>query len=126
MCTTRLHSRLSSSRSASPWTAGPLRVLTEGIARGMSVLDAGHKKWNSPNGWTGRPEVHVALAVQEEPVVAMFITTYACVTSQHCAKILMKACNCSVCMHSAWIPSTSDGETQALSSRTSVRVLSSG
>ena len=55
------------------WKAGPVRVLTEGVARGMSVLDAGHKKWNSPNGWTGRPMVHVALAVQKEPVVATLL-----------------------------------------------------
>ena len=41
-----------------------MRVLTEGMARGMTVMDTGSKKWNSPNGWTGRPSVHVAVAVQ--------------------------------------------------------------
>ena len=55
------------------WRSGPVRVLTEGVARGMSVMDACQKKWNSPNGWTGRPKVQVAVDVQGPQVVAMLL-----------------------------------------------------
>ncbi len=55
------------------WRSGPVRVLTEGVARGMSVMDACQKKWNSPNGWTGRPRVQVAVDVQGAQVVAMLL-----------------------------------------------------
>ena len=55
------------------WRSGPVRVLTEGVARGMSVMDAGLKRWNSPNGWTDRPKVQVAVGVEGGPVVAMLL-----------------------------------------------------
>lgn len=55
------------------WRTCPVRVLTEGVARGMTVMDAGLKRWNSPNGWTGRPKVQVAVDVQAEQVVAMLL-----------------------------------------------------
>jgi len=41
------------------WRPGQIRVLTESVARGMSVMDTGLKRWNSPHSWTDRPNVQV-------------------------------------------------------------------
>ena len=43
------------------WRTGQIRVLTEGIGRGMSVMDAGLKRWNGPNAWDGRPCLQACL-----------------------------------------------------------------
>jgi hypothetical protein len=34
-------------------------VLTDGVARGMTVMDRGLKRWNNTHGWTERPLVQV-------------------------------------------------------------------
>lgn len=41
------------------WRPGQIRVLTESVARGMSVMDTGLKRWNRPHSWTDRPKVQV-------------------------------------------------------------------
>ena len=43
------------------WRTGQIRVLTEGIGRGMSIMDAGLKRWNGPNAWDGRPYLQACL-----------------------------------------------------------------
>lgn len=40
---------------------GQVRVLTESVARGMTVIDRGLKRWNNPHAWTERPLVQVRL-----------------------------------------------------------------
>ena len=50
------------------WRQARLRVLTEGIATGMTIADVGQKDWNFPNAWSQRPRVHVALAVDADGV----------------------------------------------------------
>lgn len=37
-----------------------VRVLTESVARGMTVMDRGLKRWNNPHAWTERPLVQVS------------------------------------------------------------------
>ena len=41
------------------WRPGQIRVLTESVARGMSVMDTQLKRWNRPHPWTDRPKVQV-------------------------------------------------------------------
>ena len=41
------------------WRPGQIRVLTESVARGMSVMDTQLKRWNRPHSWTDRPKVQV-------------------------------------------------------------------
>ena len=50
------------------WRKARLRVLTDGIAVGMTVADVGEKNWNAPNAWSDRPYIHVALNVDSEGV----------------------------------------------------------
>ena len=50
------------------WREARLRVLTEGIAAGMTIADVGQKNWNSPNAWSDRPLVKVALSVDASGV----------------------------------------------------------
>ncbi|CAD7702848.1 unnamed protein product [Ostreobium quekettii] len=53
------------------WTEGSVRVSTEGITRGMTIMDAGFCNWVGPNAWSGRPRVQVALGVDETKVVQL-------------------------------------------------------
>lgn len=55
------------------WHKGEVRVLTEGIAKGKTMQDPGRKKWNAPNGWTGRPKVQIATAMQVEKAVDLMM-----------------------------------------------------
>lgn len=48
------------------WKAGAVRVVTEGLACGATIMDLGNKTWNSPNGWMNRPHVKVAIDVDAE------------------------------------------------------------
>ena len=48
------------------WKAGAVRVVTEGLARGATIMDLGNKTWNSPNGWMDRPSIKVAIGVDSE------------------------------------------------------------
>ena len=48
------------------WKQGAVRVVTEGLACGMTIMDLGNKTWNSPNGWMGKPAVKVALNVNSK------------------------------------------------------------
>ena len=41
------------------WRPGQIRVLTESVARGMSVMDTQLKRWNRPHPWIDRPKVQV-------------------------------------------------------------------
>ena len=45
------------------WKAGAVRVVTEGLACGATIMDLGNKKWNRPNAWRERPAVKVAVDV---------------------------------------------------------------
>lgn len=51
------------------WKSGAVRVVTEGLACGATIMDLGVKAWNRPNGWMGRPTVKVATGVHDEAVV---------------------------------------------------------
>lgn len=53
------------------WTTGPVRVVTEGLATGLTIMDLGLKTWNSSNGWMNRPAIKVAVAVDSEPLVKL-------------------------------------------------------
>ena len=34
------------------WRSGAIRVVTEGLARGLTLMDEGKKVWNGPNAWS--------------------------------------------------------------------------
>lgn len=53
------------------WKAGPVRVVTDGLATGMTIMDLGLKSWNSPNGWMDRPSIKVAVDVDSAPLVQL-------------------------------------------------------
>ena len=59
------------------WRSGQIRVLTESVARGMSVMDTGLKRWNRPHAWTERPQVQVAVAVNAKAVTEMLLQRMA-------------------------------------------------
>lgn len=59
------------------WRPGQIRVLTESVARGMSVMDTGLKRWNKPHAWTDRPKVQVAVAVNAKAVTEMLLQRMA-------------------------------------------------
>lgn len=50
---------------------GPLRVVTEGIAAGQTLLDRS-QNWRDPNPWTGQPAVNVCLGVDSERLLALY------------------------------------------------------
>ena len=60
---------------------GKVRVATEGLCRGMTVMDSGHKRWTFENAWhaDGRPDVSVALDVDVERVMRVFRERYGIV-----------------------------------------------
>lgn len=51
------------------WREGQVRVISEGFAKGKTLQDPGRKRWNTPNAWTDRPKVKVAIAADVEAVV---------------------------------------------------------
>lgn len=50
---------------------GPIRVVTEGIAMGLTLWDRSGS-WRRPNAWTGRPAVGVCTRVDAPRVLALF------------------------------------------------------
>lgn len=50
---------------------GPVRVVTEGIAAGQTLLDR-VQNWHQPNPWTGQPAVNVCLGVDSERLLALY------------------------------------------------------
>ncbi|MCO5558841.1 hypothetical protein L7F22_012429 [Adiantum nelumboides] len=50
---------------------GVLRVETQGICIGHTLLDLGLKKWNGSNAWTGQPLVTVGWTVDTQGVVEL-------------------------------------------------------
>lgn len=56
------------------WKTGAVRVVTEGLANGATIMDLGNKAWNSPNGWMDRPAVKVAVDVDAKAVVDLIYT----------------------------------------------------
>lgn len=50
---------------------GPIRVVTEGIASGQTLLDR-HQRWRSPNDWSGKPAVNVCLGVDSKRLLALY------------------------------------------------------
>jgi uridine nucleosidase len=59
------------------WRQGQVRVLTESVARGMTVMDVGLKRWNKPHGWTNCPKVQVAVAVNAKEATALLLERMA-------------------------------------------------
>lgn len=50
---------------------GPVRVLTEGMAMGQTLLDR-RQHWLKPNAWTDRPAVNVCLDVDSEGLLTLY------------------------------------------------------
>ncbi len=50
---------------------GPVRVQTEGLARGQTLLDR-RQRWRDPNGWTEQPAVDVCVGVDSERLLALY------------------------------------------------------
>ena len=59
------------------WRSGQVRVLTESVATGMTVMDVGLKRWNNPHGWTDRANVQVAVAVNAAETTTMLLKRMA-------------------------------------------------
>ena len=55
------------------WQEGEVRVLTDGIAKAKTMQDPGKKTWNTPNGWTGRPKVKVAVNSQPDKIIDLIM-----------------------------------------------------
>ena len=55
-----------------------MRVATEGLCRGQTIMDAGEKLWSFPNAWTenSRPPVEVALDVDVPGAMRVFRERY--------------------------------------------------
>jgi inosine-uridine nucleoside N-ribohydrolase len=51
--------------------SGPMRVVTEGLAMGQTLLD-GHQSWREPNAWSGQPPVNVCLGVDSARLLALY------------------------------------------------------
>jgi inosine-uridine nucleoside N-ribohydrolase len=50
---------------------GPVRVLTEGLAAGQTLLDR-RRQWLSPNGWSSQSPVQVCLGVNSTRLLALY------------------------------------------------------
>ncbi len=50
------------------WLAGEVRVVTEGVARGHTIMDVQKKRWHKPTEWAGRPKVQVAIGARSAEV----------------------------------------------------------
>ncbi|GLC44745.1 hypothetical protein PLESTB_000969200 [Pleodorina starrii] len=53
------------------WRAGAVRVACEGVTKGQTVMDASVRGFHGHNGWADRPQVQVALGVQQQQVVQL-------------------------------------------------------
>eukprot|EP00899_Mesostigma_viride_P007677 jgi/Mesvir1/16910/Mv15776-RA.1 len=53
------------------WVSGAICVVTEGKARGHTILDKGLKKWVGENDWTKRPPIKVAVGVNAAGVMGL-------------------------------------------------------
>ena len=50
------------------WTQGRVRVATDGVAKGKTIIDSSDKKWFFDNSWTERPLINVALSANHETI----------------------------------------------------------
>ena len=50
---------------------GPIRVVTEGIAAGQTLMDR-RREWLSPNEWSDQPEVNVCVAVDSARLLDLY------------------------------------------------------
>ncbi len=50
---------------------GPVRVITEGVALGQTLLDR-HQNWREANPWSGQPAVNVCLGVDAARLLALY------------------------------------------------------
>jgi inosine-uridine nucleoside N-ribohydrolase len=50
---------------------GPVRVVTEGIAEGQTILDR-RQKWYHPTPWSNQPPVNVCVGVDSERLLALY------------------------------------------------------
>lgn len=51
--------------------AGPVRVITEGLGLGQTLLDR-RQRWHAPNAWSDRPAVNVCLGVDSDRLLALY------------------------------------------------------
>jgi uridine nucleosidase len=52
---------------------GPVRVVTEGLAVGQTLLDR-RQRWVHPTAWSSRPAINVCLGVDSERLLALYKT----------------------------------------------------
>ena len=50
------------------WLAGEVRVVTEGVARGHTIMDTQKKRWHKPTPWSGRPKAQVAVGARSADI----------------------------------------------------------
>jgi inosine-uridine nucleoside N-ribohydrolase len=50
---------------------GPIRVVTEGLGRGLTIWDR-RRQWYGPHAWTDRPAVNVCLGVDGDRLLALY------------------------------------------------------
>jgi inosine-uridine nucleoside N-ribohydrolase len=50
---------------------GPLRVITEGVALGQTLLDR-RRQWLAPNAWSDQPDVNVCVEVDSVRLLALY------------------------------------------------------
>jgi inosine-uridine nucleoside N-ribohydrolase len=50
---------------------GPVRVVTEGIAEGQTILDR-RQKWYHSTPWSNQPPVNVCVGVDSERLLALY------------------------------------------------------
>jgi hypothetical protein len=48
-----------------------MRVVTEGLGRGMTIWDR-RRQWYGPHAWTDRPPVNVCLEVDGDRLLALY------------------------------------------------------
>eukprot|EP00894_Picocystis_sp_ML_P000944 jgi/Pico_ML_1/51461/g2488.t1 len=53
------------------WKQGIIRVLREGVGKGMTVMDPLERQWIGENEWTRHPAVQVAMEVNAEGVIQL-------------------------------------------------------
>ena len=51
--------------------SAPVRVVTEGIAMGQTIIDA-RQQWGSPNAWTGILPTNVCVEVDSERLLTLY------------------------------------------------------
>lgn len=53
------------------WKQGVVRVLREGVGKGMTVMDPLERQWIGKNEWTGHPAIQIAVEVDADGVLRL-------------------------------------------------------